>query len=202
MNYQGKYSNGSSAGRPGRRSRRLSAKLVLLVLALALLSGAVLGTLAYLTSQTGNVTNTFSPASVPNTPDEKIVNNVKTSIVIKNEGNISAYIRVRLVTYRVNDEGERIGGTATIPDFTLGTDWFQQGDFYYYKKPVSAGTKTGDMIGETGIKMESYTDADGGKQVIEVISESIQSEPATTVESVWPVTVETDGTLSAKGGNT
>lgn len=199
MNYQGKFSNGSSAGRPGRRSGRLSGKLVLLVLALALLSGAVLGTLAYLNDETGAVTNTFSPASVPNTPEEKIVNNVKTSIVIKNVGDISAYIRVRLVTYRVNDEGERIGGTATIPAFDLGADWFKQGEFYYYKKPVSAGQKTGDMIGKTGIKMESYTDADGGKQVIEVISESIQSEPTSTVTTVWGVQVDSNGYLT-KGG--
>lgn len=202
MNYQGKFSNGSSAGRPGRRSRRLSTKLVLLVLALALLSGAVLGTLAYLNDETGAVTNTFSPARVPNTPEEKIEDNVKTSIVIKNEGDISAYIRVRLVTYRVNEQGERIGGAATIPTFDLGADWFQQGNFYYYKYPVAVSGQTTNMVGTKGIEMMKYTDADGGKQVIEVISESIQSEPATTVASVWPVTVGTDGTLSANGGNT
>lgn len=203
MNYQGKFSNGSSAGRPGRRSRRLSTKLVLLILALSLLSGAVLGTLAYLNSTTGNVTNTFKPANVPNTPDEEIDESfAKTSITIKNEGNIYAYIRIRLVTYRVDDNGSPIGGTATIPEFDLGSGWFKDGDFYYYESAVAPGYSTPNLLAlNATIPLKTYDDADGGKQVIEVISESIQSEPATTVVSVWPVIVGDDGTLSAKGGN-
>lgn len=201
MNYQGKFSNGSSAGRPGRRSRRLSAKLVLLVLALALLSGAVLGTLAYLVAGTGNVTNTFTPAKVPNTPHEEIDDEfAKTEITIQNTGDISAYIRIRLVTYRVDDNGNHIGGTATIPAFTLNTGWFKQGDFYYYDTAVEPNALTPNLLasGEK-IPLVEYDDADGGKQVIEVISESIQSVPASTVETAWGVKV-VDGKLT-NGGN-
>lgn len=193
MSYNGKFSNGASSGRR-RKSRGFTGKLMILVLALALLSGAVLGTLAYLFQDTGTVVNTFTPGDVPNTPEENISNNTKTSIVIRNDGNVSAYIRVRLVTYRVDEQGNHIGGTATIPEFDLGTDWFEQDGFYYYKNPVSAGDLTGNMIGTNGITMKQYDDADGGKQVIEVISESIQSDPTTTVTAAWGVTVK-DGKL-------
>lgn len=201
MNYQGKFSNGSSAGRPGRRSRRLSTKLVLLVLALSLLSGAVLGTLAYLNSTTENVTNTFTPAKVPNIPEEKIKDNAKTSITIKNEGNIYAYIRIRLVTYRVDDNGNRIGGTATIPEFDLGSGWFKDGDFYYYESAVAPGYSTPNLLAlNATIPLKTYDDADGGKQVIEVISESIQSDPTSVVTTQWGVNVDANGKLT-KGGN-
>ena len=52
------------------------------------------------------------------------------------------------------------------------------------------------MIGEDGITLvSSYTDSDGGRQVIEVIAEAIQSVPADAVEQAWNGTV-TDGSIS------
>ena len=44
----------------------------------------------------------------------------KTNVDVVNDSNITAYIRVKLVTYRVNDAGQHIGGTAAIPSFTPG----------------------------------------------------------------------------------
>lgn len=196
MNYQGKFSNGSSAGHPGRRPRKLSGKLVILVLALALLSGSVLGTLAYLSAVSDQVTNTFSAGKVTNNPTEEFDGTTKSSIIIENKGNIPVFIRVRLVTYRVDDEGKHIAGEATVPDFTPGTDWFREGDFYYYKNAVAVDGKTSNLLG-TSITLRQYTDADGGKQVIEVISESIQSDPTSVVEEAWKkVKVDATGTLS------
>lgn len=189
MSKQGKFSK-------GRRSR--GTKVLPLLLALVLLTGTVAGTLAYLFTNTDPVVNTFTPASVPNVPEEKFDGFTKTEIKVKVEGNIAAYVRVKLVTYRVDDNGNHIGGTATIPTFTLGENWFEKDGYYYYAKPVEPGKTSGNLLG-TSITLEKYTDADGGKQVIEVISESIQSVPTSTVESVWPVTV-VNGNLT-KGGN-
>lgn len=189
MSYQGKYSQGT------RRPR--GTKAVTLLLALVLLTGAVSGTLAWLATNTQGITNTFTAASVPNIPEEKFDGETKTEIKVKIEGNIAAYVRVKLVTYRVNDNGDRIGGTATIPNFTLGANWFEQDGYYYYALPVQPGATSGNLLG-TSITLQKYTDADGGKQVIEVISESIQSVPAEAAEAAWGVTVE-NGNL--KGGN-
>lgn len=199
MSYQGKYSAGARTGRYNKRRKAGSTKLVSLLLAMVLLTGAVGGTLAWLLTQTEEITNTFTPAGVPNTPEEKFDGETKTSIVVKNEGNIAAYVRVMLVTYRVNDQGAHIGGEATVPDFNLGTGWFEQDGYYYYAKPVAPGASSGELLGSS-ITLKQYTDADGGKQVIEVISESIQSVPTSTVESVWKVDVDANGNLT-KGGN-
>ena len=199
MSYQGKYSAGARTGRYNKRRKAGSTKLVSLLLAMVLLTGAVTGTLAWLLTQTEEITNTFTPAGVPNTPEEKFDGKTKESIKIHNDGNIAAYVRVKLVTYRVNDQGAHIGGEATIPAFTLGTDWFEKDGYYYYAKPVDPGASSGELLGSS-ITLKQYTDADGGKQVIEVISESIQSVPTSTVESVWKVDVDANGNLT-KGGN-
>lgn len=118
---------------------------------------------------------------------------------MKNTSNIDAYIRVKLVTYRVNDKGEKIGGTATIPNFTLGAGWFEKDGFYYYNKTVAQDAKpTTDLIGDSGITLVKYNDADGGRQVVEVIAEAIQSVPTSVVAEKWKVKVDTDG-VTIKG---
>ena len=47
----------------------------------------------------------------------------KKNVNVTNTGDIDAYLRVKLVTYRVNDDGQHIGGTAAIPAFTPGDGW-------------------------------------------------------------------------------
>lgn len=190
MSKQGKFSK-------GRRSR--GTKVLPLLLALVLLTGTVAGTLAYLFTNTDPVVNTFTTASVPNTPVEEFDGKIKTEIKVKVEGNIAAYVRVKLVTYRVDENSNHIGGTATIPTFTLGDNWFKQDGYYYYAKPVEPGKTSGNLLG-TPITLLEYDDADGGKQVIEVISESIQSVPTSTVKEVWKVGVNANGNLT-EGGN-
>lgn len=186
MSYQGKF---SGAPRRSKNRKAPGAKLLPLLLALVLLTGAVTGTLAWLAANTGAVTNTFTPGKVPNTPVEEFDGQTKESIVVKNTGNIDAYVRVKLVTYRVDEDGNHIGGVATIPEFTPESTWFKQGDYYYYKLPVAPDAVSDNLL-KTPITLQKYEDADGGKQVIEVISESIQSQPASTVaEAWWDVTV-------------
>lgn len=178
-----------------RRKSTASRKVIVLAIAVVLLlSATVTGTLMYLVSKTEAVTNTFEPATVTCEVQEDFNGTVKKNVTVKNTSNIDAYLRVKLVTYRVNDKGERIGGTATIPNFALGDGWFEKDGFYYYKSPVVPDATPGtDLIGDNGITLVEYTDADGGRQVIEVIAEAIQSVPTTVVAEKWGVTVDTDG---------
>lgn len=202
MSYQGKYSARNSGGRHGRNRGRGRRRALTLLLSLALLCSAVVGTLAYLTTQTEPIQNTFTTSEVTNNIVEEFDGTTKTSIKVENTGDIDAYIRVKLVTYRVNDQGQRIGGTAVIPEFTPANGWFKVGDHYYYPTAVSANESTENLLPEGGIKLMQYADADGGKQVIEVMAESIQSVPTTTVENVWKVvSVNESGVLTIKGGN-
>ena len=57
------------------------------------------------------------------------------------------------------------------------------------------------MIGNDGITLVKYTDADGGRQVIEVIAEAIQSVPTSVVTVYWNVTVDANGMISAPSGS-
>ena len=177
-----------------------STKTVMLVVAAVLVVCiGVAGTLMFLVDKTSEVTNTFEPANVKCQVEESFDTKVKKNVNVKNTSNIGAYIRVKLVTYRVNDKGEKIGGTATIPNFTLGVGWFEKDGFYYYNKPVAQDAKPAtDLIGDSGITLVKYNDADGGRQVVEVIAEAIQSVPTSVVAEKWKVNVDTDG-VTIKG---
>ena len=172
--------------------------LVLVVSLLALLLVVAGGTLAWLTAQ-DSVSNTFTPAHVSCVVTEEFNGTVKSNVNVTNTSDIAAFIRVKLVTYRVNSDGQRIGGTATIPTFTPGEGWVKYGDFYYYTLPVAPGEKPKtDLIGTEGIKLAQYTDADGGKQVIEVMAEAIQSQPDRAVKNAWGTdfSINPDGSLN------
>lgn len=190
----------------GKRVKKQSPKANVSVLSVSVLLMLVLvigGTLAWLSTQTEKIENTFTATYVPNTPEEEYENNVKRSIVVKNDGNIDVYVRVKLVTYRVNDKSEPIGGTAEIPEFRLGERWVEYNGYYYYTTPVAPNGKTGNLIADanSGIELQEYTDADGGKQVIEVISESIQSVPEKAIGEAWGVAIANDNVTEYEGGN-
>ena len=171
-----------------------------LIISLALVIAVVLpGTLAWLTAQTDGVVNTFTPAQVSCEVTEHFNGATKSNVNVINNSNIPAYIRVKLVTYRVNDAGQHIGGTATIPEFTLGTNWVKNGEYYYYTLPVAPKEKPeADLI--SSITLESYTDVDGGHQAIDVMAEAIQSEPARAVGQAWGVSIS-QGSVTAYSGN-
>lgn len=175
--------------------RRSKARIVLLLccVAVAGLLG-VQGTISWLTTKTESVQNTFTPASVNCTVHESFDGTDKSDIRVENTGNTTAYVRVRLLTYRVNATGDRIGGTAEIPtDLKLGTDWFKYNDCYYYRLPVEPGAVTPTALFTSAITLkEVYNDADGGKQVIEVLAEAVQSAPAQAVNDAWGLTVNSN----------
>ncbi|MGN1249519.1 MAG: hypothetical protein ACI4XW_05515 [Candidatus Spyradocola sp.] len=174
--------------------------LVLGLSLLLLLTASVGGTLAFLTTQTAPVVNTFHPSQVSCEVTEQFDGTVKSNVSVRNTGDTPAFLRVRLVAYRVNAQGQRIGGTAQIPAFTPGENWFKIEDCYYYALPVAPGESPATpLIGAEGIRLTDYTDADGGRQVVEVIAEAIQSEPASAVQQAWGVTIR-EGSVTAPAG--
>lgn len=156
------------------------------------------GTLALLVDRDDPITNNFTEAQVSCNVTESFDGTTKSNVNVVNDSNITAYIRVKLVTYRVNDAGQHIGGTATIPSFTPGEGWFEQDGYYYYTNPVAAGARPDENLISSITLTSSYSDADGGKQVIEVMAEAIQSVPTSVVKDNWKVNVDADGTLTAE----
>lgn len=190
--------------RAKQRSRmHKNTRAITLLIALLLFSAlAVGGTVAWLTANATPVKNTFTPSHVACSVTEEFDGTTKSNVNVTNTGDTEAYIRVKLVTYRVNAQGQHIGGTAEIPAFTPGTNWVKSGDYYYYTLPVAAGAAPANpLIGASGIALTEYTDADGGMQAIEVMAEAIQSQPAEAVGSSWGVTISQGSVTAYNAGN-
>lgn len=176
-----------------RKPHKGRGRLAMMVLSIVLLLGvAIGGTIAWLSTKTTPVTNTFTPARVTCEVEEKFDNTtgVKTNVNVKNAGNIAVYIRVKLVTYRTNNAGQHIGGTAELPKFTPGENWVEKKDgYYYYTLPVEPNAQPQTNLADSMTLEMSYGDADGGKQALDVMAEAIQSAPEKAVADAWGVKI-------------
>lgn len=198
--YEGKHGKPqaqSVSARPRRRGRA-TAMLLATVMLFAL---AVGGTIAWLTDKDRPLVNTFDPSKVTCEVQEKFDGKVKSDVNVKNTGDIDAFIRVKLVTYRTNDAGQHIGGTAALPQFTLGANWVEYNGYYYYTLPVAPGDKPATKLTDSMTLTESYDDADGGHQSIDVMAEAIQSVPAEAVGQAWGVSIALNSVTPYAAGN-
>ena len=168
-------SNGSHAGRTAKSSALIIALALILVLAVG-------GTVAYIFTHTGPVINTFTPTEAKITVDEKTSDNQKTSItVVNNSTGVPVYIRVALVANLI-DEDKNVTGAASVPTFTLGENWFEGSDgYYYYTEPVPVGGSTGNLL-------QSSMTLDENMQVV-VLADAIQAMPKQAVIDAWGQTI-------------
>lgn len=156
--------NGShvSTRKKSGRSRRPLLLLASLVLLLAL---AVGGTVAWLNSSSGPVTNTMIPGQVPITINETFNGTTKSGVSVTNKGNIDAYIRVAIVANAVDENGNIIAGTA--PSYTVNEEkWQLLEDGYYYYKGAVAPDGTTEQLFKGDVKVT------GGE--LNILAESIQ----------------------------
>ena len=179
---------------------------VALVALLLLLCCTVAGTLAYLVDSTDPVTNTFTPAHVSTAVDETFENGVKSDVKIQNTGDIPAYIRVAVVVNWADKDGNVYGGAVPTDkgdkkdyDLTLKANngWIKGADgYYYYIHPVAPKESTTAIFED--ITQLTDDPAEGYGLQITILADGIQSEPGTTVVSVWKsvTDVNTDKTLS------
>lgn len=200
--YEGKHRKATAAPVHGKtlRTGRLTTMVIATVLLLALAIG---GTLAWLSTKDAPIQNKFLPTKVTCEVTERFDGStgVKSNVNVKNTGTINAFIRVKLVTYRTNDQGQHIGGTASLPAFTLGTGWVKCGDYYYYTKPVAPNQKPETNLTESMTLIGSYMDTDGGKQAVDVMAEAIQSVPEDAIKAAWGAdfSISADGSLIVPG---
>ena len=166
--YKGKHLNGDN-----KTFRKATTVVISVLLLVTVMIG---GTIAFLITATNPVVNKFTPSQVSCSVTENFDGEKKTNVNVTNTSDIKAYIRVKLVTYRVNEQDQHIGGVAEIPAFTPGENWVKNGDYYYYKLPVAPGAEpAADLISSITLE-DAYADVDGGKQVIEVMAEAIQAD--------------------------
>lgn len=191
----------------GKRVQRRSHKWLALLTAVVLVAAmSVGGTLAWLSTHTEPVTNTFVMGSVNPVIGEEFNNTQKSNITVTNTGTVEAYVRVALVfTWRDGaDAGKDPSNTGNIvgvpvegTDYTmsaLGSGWFKGSDgYYYYTAPVGANAKT-TSLGTITVNSNS-ADAQKYNLDVQVLADSIQSQPTSAVVNTWHVTLDGDGNI-------
>lgn len=169
---------------------KMKKTLITLVSLLAVLCVTVGGTLAYLATTSGPVTNTFNSTSVTTKVNEEFKNNKKTDVTIQNTGSTDAYIRAAVVVTWQDKDGNVYGTQPVSGDYSMqiGSGWTKGSDgFYYWKGSVAPGKSTGELIEEcTYIKGAPA----GYSLSVEIMGSGIQSKGKdaagkTPVELAW-----------------
>ena len=175
------------------KKRKFAAALISVAIAASILLAGT--ALAYMFRRTETKVNTFDLAEVSCSVSESFSGDQKTSITVTNIGNINAFVRVRLVSYWLDAEGNVAPKNSIDPTVNLGAGWFRGSDgAYYYRYPVGPGSASPNLI-SSGTAILLSKDGDY-KQVIEVFAEAVQSLPANAVTESWPVNIDGDGNLS------
>ena len=154
--------------------------------------------MAYMFKKTETIKNELIPAEVSCKVNENFNGTKKTSVTVTNTSNITAYIRVRVVSYWQDSKGNIVARQSEMPVFEVSDNWIKADEYdtYYYKLPVKAGEDTLEFL-KTGseiiLRQETETDDIGVtytyNQVVEIFAEAIQSLPVDVVTSSWPVTL-------------
>lgn len=182
---------------PKRKSKKKLA--IVLVSLLAACTVAATGTIAYLTTATAPVVNTFSPTNTVIEIPEGFDGETKSNVTVKNKGDIPVYIRAAVViTWEKSDTEihpqKPVENTDYIMNWgndsnttTLGPDWVKGEDgFYYYTKVVQPNASTSTLI-DSCVEAENANKPEGYHLSIEIIANAIQAEPTTAVEQAWGV---------------
>lgn len=173
----------------------------LLIAAAALCIAAAAGlTLAFMFKKTEKI-NRFVPAEVSCAVREKLDNNEvagtaavggeKADIRVVNTGNVKEFIRLRMVSYYVDSNGDIAGTVASqYPNLTLKSGWIAGANHtYYFRYPVEPGETTEILCEPFTLGQTQLENGNTVYQVIELIAEAIQAEPVSAVQEAWGVTV-------------
>ena len=173
------------------KPRKRMSRTAILLTAIIVLVGAVVGTtIAYLT-QSVEIKNTFKTAAVTCEVERNY-----GEFSVKNTGTTAAYIRAAIVANWTDTNGAIAASVPNGYSYTLKlneTDWVKGSDgYYYYKSPVASDASVLLITGFTSTVPSDKTYS----LSIEVVASAIQSNPAKAVKEAWGVTVADDGTIS------
>jgi len=182
--YEGKRYRPEPEQNPTPAPKKKSGKkLVVLLASLALALGvSVGGTIAFLTTNTDPVQNTFQPTEVTCEVKETFEDNVKSNVTIQNTSDIDAYIRAEIIVNWVDASGNIFGEPVDAADYELvlksGTKWIEGKDgYYYHTSKVSPEAHTDILIERCVMKATATKPADNAQLSVTILSSAIQAEP-------------------------
>ena len=183
----------------GRAGTRMNRTAVLLIAMILLIGTAVGTTVAYLTTKTEPIENTFEYAEVSCEVSQKYENKTAKDVQVKNTGTTDVYIRATYIVNWLDAHGNIVASdpagysynliAATDGQWTQGTD-----GFFYYTSSVAPGASTeGSLLTCTA----TYPSNPEYTLSVEILAEAIQSTPEEAVQEAWSVTVS-DGKLNVQ----
>lgn len=146
-------------------------------------------------------TNRFIPAEVSCAVREKLDNNEvggtaavggeKADIRVENTGHVKGFIRLRLVSYDVDLNGDVPGTVASQnPNPTLKNGWIAGANHTYcFLYSVEPGEATEILCEPFPLGQTQLENGTTVYRVMEVIAEAVQAEPVSAVREAWGVTV-------------
>lgn len=169
---------------------------ILIVSLILLLTLTVGGTLAYLMDVTGALVNSFTPTSADITVEEDFTNNVKKSVIVKNEGDFPVYVRATLAIYWIDSNGVIVEpDTCDHSSVVIAVPWVEQpagSGIYYYPTMLKPGDSTTNLLAQP-ITATVMPDGVEYRLVVEVLAEAIQAEPVDAVKDAWGFVPGTGG---------
>ncbi len=178
----------------------------LLVIFIAVLTtlAAVGGVMAYMFKKSNEIKNILDAPVVEGQVLETFdaATGMKSSIRLKNTGNIDAYLRLKLVSYWTDDDGHVLGVPSEMPAVSFDSaSWVAgSGDTYYHKNAVAPASQTSEFLSSSMTLTSKSVTIDGetktAHQVVVVLLEALQAQPAGAAQDAWGVTVS-DGVITA-----
>lgn len=161
-------------------------KLLILLLITAVLSAGL--TLAFMFRTTGPVNNQFEPAVVMCKVVDTYDGTDKTSIEVENDSNILCYVRLRLVTYWVDKNGNTVGMPSSPLKVSVNDTYWMKGedDTFYYRTPLEAKGKAYNLLKDKLVLEERTFNGEPVYQVVNAFAEAIQANPPQAVKEAWP----------------
>ena len=113
---------------------------------------------------------------------------------MENTGSISAFIRVRLVSYWADADGNSV----RLPAINFDTaNWLKdENDIYYYKAPVAPSKLSSVLCNPISLTEKTTADGETVYMVLTVLPEAVQAKPSAAAADAWGVMVA-DGAISA-----
>ncbi|MBM6913909.1 hypothetical protein H6B33_00635 [Gemmiger formicilis] len=158
-------------------------KKSLLKIALSALLVAVVlvgGTLAYLVTQTGVLTNTFAVANIDTEVEETPESGTaeQKAPVIKNLETSNVPVYVRAIAVVSTDKDSPVAVSSSNVTFTYAAGWQKYGDYYYYMQALDPGKSTTELF--NGVTVSGL---DGTARFsVYVYHESVQAKDTTLTD--------------------
>ena len=172
--------------------KRFAPLILILAIIVVLVS---IGTVSAYMFQKATAVNELEKAVVTCVVNETFDGDKKSSIKVENTGNVNEYLRVRLVPYWADSEGNTVGKPAVMPEVSYDTDnWIFDSaeNTYYCKVKVAPGDETPELLKAPIVLTEStypFIIPETVRQVVVVIAEAVQAEPDTAVADMWGAAV-------------